>query len=662
IWAVFFILVATGVHGASTPVLARYGTREPYDGYVFSRLKDYAKEKLHLGSDVDSLLMTVPPERRDDDYLVRFPEALAQLSHRPRFPVVNMNYWTGRNMLALPLVDAPVWHITALARPSTWGYFFLGAQRGLVWQWWFQIFACFSAMYLLLEIILQGRRTLAGFGAFWICESSYVVFFGYLPAQPLFYGALATVSAYYLLRSGRLRTKLCCSALLGLASVGFVMVLYPPWQVPTGYLFLMVFVGLAIREKLYTSLRSIDRGTAVSLALALVVAGVLLAAYFASCWSDLKILAQTIYPGHRRLNGGGYPLWWIFSGTYNLLTAYKSYGWTGTNGVASYYLLFPALAAPLALSSRWRRSIGPIGWLLVGYLLVLLAFCKLGLPEPVVKYTLLDRVQPQRSTIVIGAASIMVCVLALSEALKWGEIRSRMEKLIPAISAISVALLYVFTGLVMESKTHAVPPAQGILFASLVAGYLSYCLVAGRARSFCIITGIVVIATVALFNPLSTNLDYIYKSELAEQTERLEKGSDRPLWICYSVGKSDRLPPFGEYGGTLLSTLGQRTISGIQNFPALDFWRALDPTGKDAQYYNNTAVVFLTYTGEDGISFSSPADQMLVVKIAPDNPTLKAMGAKYILAIDEAASEVDPNRFPLIYRSRGGFFSIFAIP
>src|SRR5262249_33717585 len=157
-------------------------------------------------------------------------------------------------------------------------------QRGLAWQWWFQIFACFTAVYLLLLVVLRGNWALAAFGALWICESAYIVFLGYQPAQPLFYGALGTVSAYHLLKSTSIGAKLPCGLLLGLSAVGFVMVLYPPWQIPTAYLFLLIFAGLAIREKLYRSLRSMDRGTVAGLLAALLIAGVLLSAYIVSCW------------------------------------------------------------------------------------------------------------------------------------------------------------------------------------------------------------------------------------------------------------------------------------------------------------------------------------------------------------------------------------------
>jgi hypothetical protein len=179
--------------------------------------------------------------------------------------------------------------------------------------------------------------------------------------------------------------------------------------------------------------------------------------------------------------------------------------------------------------------------------------------------------------------------------------------------------------------------------------------VTGRAKAFCGVVGISVLATVSVFNPLSTNLDYIYKSELAEQIEKLNKQGDRPLWVCYESS-------FGSYSGVLVGTLGGRTVSGLQWPPALDFWHALDPERRFERYYNSFNFVYLDYTQDGTVSVSISQDLVIKLTISPDNPVLKAMGARYILAMGDASQSIDRNKFPLIYASRTGAFSIFEIP
>src|SRR5207253_10586042 len=103
--------------------------------------------------------------------------------------------------------------------------------------------------------------------------------------------------------------------------------------------------------------------------------------------------------------------------------------------------------------------------------------------------------------------------------------------LMPLIVGAAVIPLFIYHGLVMTKMTTGLP-ASIILVVALLVSFLTYCLLAGRGAAFCGVLSVILVATTALFNPLSTNLDHIYKSELAQQIIKLNKqSSDRPLWI-----------------------------------------------------------------------------------------------------------------------------------
>src|SRR6266446_2961664 len=96
-------------------------------------------------ADIKVTLLETPRVIRWDECYGGTPFALSQLVQSPRFPVVNKSIGAvGQNMLVTQ--HAPVWHLASLGRPATWGYFFLGPRRGLAWSWWFQPFACFTAL------------------------------------------------------------------------------------------------------------------------------------------------------------------------------------------------------------------------------------------------------------------------------------------------------------------------------------------------------------------------------------------------------------------------------------------------------------------------------------------------------------------------------------
>lgn len=73
---------------------------------------------------------------RGDEWGVLMPNVLAQVNHEPKFPVVNENIGlSGQNMGVIGMTGAPVLQWAALAKPATWGYFFLPLRQAMSWQW-----------------------------------------------------------------------------------------------------------------------------------------------------------------------------------------------------------------------------------------------------------------------------------------------------------------------------------------------------------------------------------------------------------------------------------------------------------------------------------------------------------------------------------------------
>jgi hypothetical protein len=242
----FALLVGTGVHGSSIGATAEHWMPEkPYTGTLLRNLPVPAFVKKKLGIEkVRKALLEVPQKIRSDEYFGGAPFALSQLVQSPRFPVVNPSIGAdGQNMLVTQ--HAAVLHPVSLVRPATWGYFFLGARRGLAWSWWFQTFGCFTALMLVLEIVLRGHWRLAAFGAFLFVSSAYVVCWSQWPAYITMFAAVACASGYHLLASRRRAVLVTSAILLGLSIAGFVTDLYPPWQVPLGEVFGGLFIALS---------------------------------------------------------------------------------------------------------------------------------------------------------------------------------------------------------------------------------------------------------------------------------------------------------------------------------------------------------------------------------------------------------------------------------
>jgi hypothetical protein len=667
IWALFFLLVGLGVHGSSTAITAEWWAPErPYTGYLFGRpasasdeteqhnspvFKEEALQKpIHDNDNPHSLLMRNAREIRWDELVIATPWALSQLSHNPRFPVINKNIGTGQNMLVTP--HAPVLHIATLARPATWGYFLFGAQRGLAWYWWFQPFACFTVLCLLFEIALAGHSLIAAFGAFWFCNSAYVICWSLWPDHVTFFAGLACLTAYHLLRSESRSVRLTSSILLGLSIPGFIMFLYPPWQVPVAYFAIFLFVALALRDRLYVSIATRLRERWVFIATAVVIAAVLTLAWLITCSPDLKSMSNAVYPGRRISVGGDYSLAMLMKGIYNFATIYRTPGVLKNQSEASsFYYLFPATLIALVLAKDFRRRLGVVGWALVCYLIVALIFLFVGLPAFLSRLTLLSYVPSYRADLGIGLASILLSIQVLVAATELRRTPARWNKYWPLLAAAAVALLLIWHARDLTKETEGFPSQRLGLLAALIGGVASYCLLAAHRKIFCTIVIAVVLGTTALFNPLSTNLNHLYDSELSREITRLNKqSSSPPLWVCFG----------GAHTGVLVTVLGARSISGIHWPPQLSMWRVLDPAHLYEKAYNQYAEVSLDYLQDASrVSFSAPHDGELRVFISPDNVGLKTLGARYMLLADQAVDSIPTDGFRFIFKASNGRFSIY---
>jgi hypothetical protein len=662
IWCLFFVLVAFGVHGSSISLAANWwNPGVPYSGYVFNFLtKSAATSADGYDSTLRDLAMAQPRDVRGDEWLNSTPSALSQFSHIPRFPVINSDIGDGQNMLVGYL--NPVWHITTLARPATWGYFFLGRQRGLAWAWWFQVFSCFTVLFLLLDVVLKGNRKLAAFGAFWFCGSAYVACWSLWPAYHVFFPALACLSAYRLLSSSRTGVRICSGLLLGLSIPGFLMLLYPAWEVPLTYLFFAVLVALFFRDELYMSLKPLTAARIVPIALAALIAAALVAAFVMSCKPALHLMVNTVFPGRRASLGGDYSVASLFKGMYNSVTSYSAVpGEANRSEYASFFHLYPAIVAALFLSRRLARGIGPVAWGMVCYLAFVLFYQFVGFWPKIAKYTLFGMTTCYRADIAVGLASIILSVCALAWTSESGsESQGGWDRTGATLAGLTLATLVVIGGVHGAYLHGGFPPIGSIAMVAALAGLASYSLLRGGKSFFCYLIGTAVVASSGFFNPLSTNIDFLYRSDIATQIQRLDRQSSEaapndgrpPLWVCYGP----------DYPGTLVSLLGGRSIAGVQWPPQKEMWRKFDPTGQYEWFYNRFAHVQLKYENDPGeVKFEVPRVDTLIVGIAPDNEVLKSEGARYILAGYWAQKEIDSTKFPLTYQSADGNFSIFQI-
>lgn len=658
----FSLAVALRLHGSSIALSAQVWAPDAARSHLVAeplleRLSKSMRARLRAP------LMAEPRYIRIDEWANEGTlYSLAQLSHDPPFPIVNTNVGTGQNMLVLPW--APVLHVTTLARPMTWGYLLLGPERGLAWSWWSQVVLGFVGLYFLLALVVPGEPWLATLGAAWFCGSAYVAFWSLWPAYAVGLGVLALVFAHRALTSDSPLVIVASGVGVGLAFAGFVMQLYPPWQVPLGHLFVVIFATLVVRDRAWRGARRHGRARLLALTLALALGAGLTLSFLHATLPALRALAESDYPGVRRAFGGDCPPSRLFGGFYNAFV--KDYFPRGSNPseAAGFFLLFPSVLVGVLVSPRLRSKLDAVAWGTLAVACFVTLFCATELPAWLARVTLLAHAPGYRAQIAVGLASIVLCVQVLAQT--RGEAFDG-EAHRTALIAIGVcAALYFWLGFRLERYL----PFSGaklwlcVLLVSAAAALAGALVLAGRSKPFVLALAASLVVTSADFNPLSFGFPDWRTSELGQAIRRVEAahaarapGEPAPLWLTYGG-------PDYPNGGSLVQLMGARALNGVHYHPQLALWELLDPE-HDARFkYNRFAAVRLDppeRLGSRHVDFHLQAFNVLRVRLSPLHPELEALNARYVLTWgDDAARAM--SRLRLLHRSEEQGFAIWELP
>src|SRR5262249_35241011 len=320
---------------------------------------------------------------------------------------------------------------------------------------------------------------------------------------------------------------------------------------------------------------------------------------------------------------------------------------------SSFYFMFPAVLAAYAFSRRLRSALGAVGLALLACLVGLLFYAFVGLPENLARATLLSYSNCLRIDLALGLVSILLCSMTLAKTRDLAAESTSQER-IPLIAGIvAMVATVVVAGLQTRRQTGWFPSLAIVLVMSLLFGVAGWFMLAGKTRLFMGLMGVLCLVTSAFFNPLASNLDYIYKSEMASRIQSLNsQPGERPLWICYG----------DNYPSTLVTMLGGRTIGGVLLPPPLLFWRQLDPQGELEDTYNRMNHLLLAYQKNDcPITLDRLGVYVLTLRIAPTNTAFSSRGARYVLAIGGGQSELESTNLHLVAKGANESFSIFEI-
>lgn len=606
-------------------------------GFSGSSLRLAMLESPILSSDPVPWLGEARPIRLDE-WRILTQMAIGQFNAVPRFPLVNSNVGTdGNNMLIIGMTGVPVSHISSLAKPATWGFWLFNLRSALSWDWWFPFFGCFLALWgLLLSLFRLGWRSAAVL-SLGVTASPYSVVFSGHPAYLVFFLALCALALDRLLKTEHSVKAQALGALAGLSLVGFVLVLYLPWQITLLYLAVPLMAAHWATER---NRLIFQRPQMLALSTAALVFLILMGSWLVDTQATLRIIAATVYPGQRATSvGGDIDRWFMIKGLTNPLTLYHdSDMFFGASDAGSFIWLWIPLVA-LTLIIFWQtRKLYAVPAVILGFMLFTFAYMYIGFSIPLAKATLWARVMAGRLDLALGVAqSFLLAWLIVIEAPSLrAQSPSRLQVWIAqGIALLSIVLTMWQMSLLPTSIANLLTPGFVVLVSTLM-GFVAYLVLMRRHELAMSIGCVYMVGSGIMFNPLD------------QAPSQVQLNAELKAAIhADGLGTTPRLAVLNEsQWGMNLVAAGIPTVNAVLYHPQTSLWRNLDPEGAYKTQYNRYQHLnFVTRNLSENKTFQIDAPNLDQVRVSldPVRFDFNQLGASHVLTTPEYAHAMAPN-------------------
>lgn len=535
---------------------------------------------------------------------------------------------------AFTIYGLPVLSIFEIFRPFHFGYIFLGLARGLSFFWIARFIALFLVTFEFFMIFTNKNKRLSVIGSFMISLSPIVEWWFATngTAELFIFGQLALILLYKYLNTENFKYRLLYLVLMVICAGGYVLILYPAFQIPMFYVFLVLAIYIVIDNWKNVKITKKD---IISIIVALILFVLLIASIVYTSRDTISALLNTVYPGNRISEGGGTFRKYI-SYIDNIFLPYKEEGMeTHPAKEAVMFGLFPMgiIIAIIAMIRNKKLDL-PTMLLFIPYVVIGL-FCMFNIPY-LPQLTLLSYSSVNRAVMAIGYIDVLILLRALS-------ITEKSEKIwISLIISFITSLILVFICKKLNPNYVGKILASGLFVMCL---YLFFFAMQYNTKygKYLFTFGIIVTMLVAGFtvNPISIGFDVIENSPILQAAREINE-KDGGIWLAENLEF-----PCQNY----LTMSGCSVINATNIYPNMDLWEMLDTNKNYEEVYNRYAhVVMVLVQSEDEIidKFELVSTDSIKVYITPND--LKEMNIKYIFTVGVMENFNDENQeFELIY-------------
>lgn len=192
----------------------------------------------------------------------------------------------------------PVMNLMQIFRPFLIGFLFLGISKGLSFFWISRIIALFLVTFEFCMILSKKDKTLSFIGAMLVTLSPQIQWWFAVngTAELFIFGELALVLLYKYMNTESLKIRILILFGLIICAGGYILILYPAWQIPLFYAFFVLAIWIIIENRKECKISKKD---IISIIVAILIFAGCMGYIFNKSFDTIKTITSTVYPGGR---------------------------------------------------------------------------------------------------------------------------------------------------------------------------------------------------------------------------------------------------------------------------------------------------------------------------------------------------------------------------
>lgn len=614
------------ISGSSLAFISNYIGGEPYNGTLFG----------------------IPRSIRSDEWSVFTPLAFSQaysgysrVSSIPEASAIDTTM----------VYAQPAWALATFFRPFLWGFMLFGSDRGLAFFWCARLVILLLVSYEFGRWLTKDNRQLA---------AAYGVLIGLAPivqwwfavngtAEVLIFGQAAVLLfREYLRASSRLHIWLLAIAAIYCLG-GFLLVLYPPLQIPLAYIYGLLVIWLIIcrhRDVRLPNRSPLSMIVPITLAFVALMVCILMVIYTSR--QAILMESSTVYPGSRISHGEGL-LQYLMDYIANLFMPLEEHHVVpNAPERAMFFSLFP-IGQILGIRALLKKRDGLIILLFVCDL-IFMVYGLFGFPDWLCRISLMGRTTTGRIKFALGFIDLILLFRSLSLLHNDGNdevllvasgnrtVKARLLRN-AALAVVSAALLIGVTVLLSACSPRKI---YLIFLMSLLTIMLLAVFewISGRGYASRLFLSSILIVALAGFcvNPMQQGSQSIHEGQVV----------DMALKEVSRIHNSDEGRPTvfitdDSIHGQALIANGIPTVNSVNIYPQLKRWHIIDPQHTSERVYNRYAYVDIDFTNTGRPAFKLVAPDRMLVSIPVKD--LHKIGATHVLTSRDLTEFVDGHRF-----------------